>query len=224
MCETVDTNQGEPKLKIMKKATKSATTMMWVEYWVEHVNPSQDMFEIWTDELPNGKWKCEIELPLINQTVKSISATQVNAMKNASDKAAKLINAYMSEHPELKIRNMFKGQEWIFTEDENGRFKCAGRSPRMRAREGKQLQFIMTESSKAMEKAILRIKKVNGSVKNLFVQAIDKSFFKENDSIEDMQRKIRNKMLGDSSDWYISWISTSIVENCIVAVGYIWED
>ena len=75
-----------------------------------------------------------------------------------------------------------------------------------------------------MEKAILRIKKVNGSVKNLFVQAIDKSFFKENDSIEDMQRKIRNKMLGDSSDWYISWISTSIVENCVVAVGYIWED
>ena len=119
---------------------------------------------------------------------------------------------------------MFKGQEWIFTEDENGRFKCAGRSPRMRAREGKQLQFIMTESSKAMEKAILRIKKVNGSVKNLFVQAIDKSFFKENDSIEDMRRKIRNKMLGDSSDWYISWISTSIVENCVVAVGYIWED
>lgn len=80
-------------------------------------------------------------------------------MKNASDKAAKLINAYMNEHPELKIRNMFKGQEWIFTEDENGKFKCAGRSPRMRVREGKQLQFIMTEFSKAMEKAILRIKK-----------------------------------------------------------------
>jgi len=94
----------------------------------------------------------------------------------------------------------------------------------MRAREGKQLQFIMTESSKAMEKAILRIKKVNGSVKNLFIQAIDKSFFEENDSIEDMQRKIRHKMLGDSSDWYISWISTSIVENCVVGVGYIWED
>ena len=50
----------------MKKATKSATTMMWVEYWIEHVNPSQDMFAIWADELPNGKWKCEIELPLIN--------------------------------------------------------------------------------------------------------------------------------------------------------------
>ena len=109
MCETVDTNQGEPKLTIMKKTTKSATTMMWVEYWVEHVNPSKDMFEIWADELPNGKCKCEIELPLINQTVKSISTTQVNAMKNASDKAAKLINAYMNEHPELKIRNMFKG-------------------------------------------------------------------------------------------------------------------
>ena len=67
----------------MKKKNKSATTMMWVEYWVEHVDPSQDMFEIWADELQNGKWKCEIELPLINQTVKSISTTQVNAMKNA---------------------------------------------------------------------------------------------------------------------------------------------
>lgn len=86
------------------------------------------MFEIWADELPNGKWKYKIELPLINQTVKSISTTQVNAMKNASDKAAKRINANMQQHPELKIRNMFKGQEWIFTEDENARFKCAGRT------------------------------------------------------------------------------------------------
>ena len=95
----------------MKKKNKSAPTMMWVEYWVEHVDPSQDMFEIWADALPNGKWKCEIELPLINKTVKSIATTQVNAMKNASDKAAKLINEYMKEHPELVVRNMFKGKE-----------------------------------------------------------------------------------------------------------------
>ena len=79
MCGTIDTNQGEPKLTTMKK-NKSATTMMWVEYWVEHVDPSQDMFEIWADALPNGKWKCEIELPLINKTVKSIATTHVETM------------------------------------------------------------------------------------------------------------------------------------------------
>lgn len=224
MCETIDTNQGEPKLTTMKKKNKSATTMMWVEYWIEHVDPSQDMFEIWADALPNGKWKCEIELPLINKTVKSIATTQVNAMKNASDKAAKFINEYMKEHPELIVRNMFKGKEWVFEEDESGNFKSAGRSSRMRAREGKQLQWMMEESSKAVEKAISRIKKVNGSTKNLFIQAIDKSFFKEDDSIEDIQTKIRNKMLGDSTDWWISWVSTSIAENCVIAVGYILED
>lgn len=32
-------------------------------------------------------------------------------MKNASDKAAKLINEYMKEHPELVVRNIFKGKE-----------------------------------------------------------------------------------------------------------------
>lgn len=49
----------------MKKTTKSATTKMWGEYW-QYVNPTQDMFEIWADELHNGKWKYEIEPPLIN--------------------------------------------------------------------------------------------------------------------------------------------------------------
>lgn len=224
MCETIDTNQGEPKLTIMKKTTKSATTMMWVEYWVKYVDPSRNRFEIWADKLPNGKWKCEIELPLINQKVISIATTQVNAMKNASAKAAKLINEYMKVHPEMEIRNIFKGEEWVFEEDENGNFKSAGRSSRCRVREGKQLQWKMEESSKAVEKAISRIKKVNGSTKNLFIQVIDKSFFKEDDSLEDIQRKIRNKMLGDSSDWWISWVSTSIAEDCVAVVGYILED
>ena len=96
--------------------------MMWVAYWIEHAHPTQEMVEIWADEIENKKWKCEIELPLINKTVVSVSTTQVNAMKNASDKAAKLIDEYMKNHPELKWKNPYKKGGWVFVEDANGKF------------------------------------------------------------------------------------------------------
>ena len=47
---------------------------------------------------------------------------------------------------------MFKGQERILMVNENVRCKCTRRSSRMRAIKGKQLQFIMNKSSKAIEK------------------------------------------------------------------------
>lgn len=80
------------------------------------------------------------------------------------------------------------------------------------------------ECAKAMEKAVNRIKRVNGTDKNLFVQVIDKSHFEDCDTLEDIQRKIRHKLMGDTSDWYIDWLTTSIVDNCVIAVGYIMED
>ena len=91
-------------------------------------------------------------------------------------------------------------------------------------KQGEEMIKMEIDTAKAIEKAVAKIKKVQGTTKNLFVQVIDKSFFKEDDTIEDIQRKMRRKMLGDTSDWYISWRATTIVGDCVIAVGYILED
>ena len=63
---------------------------------------------------------------------------------------------------------------------------------------------------------------------DIFKQKNPKAIFsvvnEEDDTIEDIQRKINQKLFGDSCDWFICWQTTSIVDNCVVAVGHIMED
>ena len=114
---------------------KNANNIMWVEYWIRKAHPSFEEYELYAEKYDNYRWICEIELPLINKTVKSISEKEVNAMLNASEKAAKLINEYMKEHPELVIKNSFKGKRWEIVSDENGKFLSMGKIGRASCRE-----------------------------------------------------------------------------------------
>ena len=135
---------------------------MWVEYWINHVNKN-DEAEIWADKYDDYRWECKIELPLIDQEVSSIALSQINAMVNACEKANDLIEKYMAVHPELIIRNMFKGKQWQIIGDENGNFKSMGMSPKMRKAEGKQMMKMRDESLNAVKKAISKIAKINGT-------------------------------------------------------------
>ena len=207
----------------MEMKNKNANTMMWVSYWIEHVDPSIECSEVWAEQQDNGKWRCDIDLPLINKVVTSISSTQVNAMKNASDRAAKLINEYMKNHPELKIRNMFKGKEWTFEEDEYGNFRSAGLSERARAREEKQMQYIMEESLKAVRKAIDRIKKVNGSDKGIFIQVMDKAIFGKDADKEKITLKIWETFQKEYN-YEIMGVNWAEFRDSVIAIGYTFPE
>ena len=98
----------------------------------------REEYELTADKYDDYRWICEINLPLINETVKSISEKEINAMLNASEKAAKLIDEYMKNHPELEIRNMFKGKRWEINGDENGKFLSMGMSSAWRSEQGKR--------------------------------------------------------------------------------------
>lgn len=82
-------------------------------------------------QLPDGRWICKLELPLINQTVKSVANSAANAMENASKKAIPLVDEYLSKHPEIKFvsKSLFHHHE--FYTDESG-FTGFQRNPEYR--------------------------------------------------------------------------------------------
>ena len=204
----------------MKKQT--ANKIVYIDHWfIMYGEPNSE--EVAANKLPNGKWLCEIKLPLINQTVKSVSATEINAMVNASEKAYPLINKYLSEHPDVEFPKLSSFRHYEIETDENGDAMVRINSEYRKAVGDKMLKKQL-EAIKALEKAVSKITKSCGDDKNLFVQVIDKSFFGKDDTLDDIQRKIRHKMLGETSDWYIDWKVMTITGNHVLAVGYILED
>lgn len=197
---------------------KNANKIMWVEYWINHVN-SNDEAEIWADKYDDYRWECIIELPLINQKVSSIASSQINAMINASKKANDLIKKYMDIHPELVIRNMFKGKQWQIVGDESGNFKSMGMSPKMRKAKGKQMQLITEKSIEAVVGAIKKIEKINGTSKNLFIQVLDQSLFDENKPIDKVMSEVADKI---EKDYNVSSYTVNYMKNgnSIIVVGY----
>ena len=201
---------------------KSANKTVYVDLWLTlKGEPHND--GVTATKLPNGKWVCEINLPLVNQTVKSVANTEINAMANASEKAVPLVEKFLSKHPDVKFRARSTVRHYEFFTDENG-FAGFRQNSEYRKKCGMDMLKMNLDSAKAVERAVARIKKINGADNNLFIQVLDKRFFKEDATIEDIQYLIKDKILGDSCDYLISWVTTSIVGNCVIAVGYIFQD
>ena len=192
---------------------------MWVEYWIRKAHPSFEEYELYAEKYDNYRWICEIELPLINKTVKSISEKEVNAMLNASEKAAKLINEYMKEHPELVIKNSFKGKRWEIVSDENGKFLSMGMSSAWRREQGKQMEKMTRDSLETVKKAIKRLAKINGTSKNLFIQVLDQSLFDEDKPIRDIMYEVNDKI---ENDYHMTNMTVCYDKDgdSIIVVGY----
>ena len=202
-----------------QKFKKNANNIMWVEYWIRKAHPSFEEYELYAERYDDCRWICEIELPLINKTVKSISEKEVNAMLSASEKAAKLINEYMKEHPELVIRNSFKGKRWEIVSDENGKFLSMGMSSAWRCEQGKQMEKMTRDSLEAVKKAIKRLAKINGTSKNLFIQVLDQSLFDEDKSIQDIMYEVNDKI---ENDYHMSNMTVCYDKDgdSVIVVGY----
>ena len=170
-------------MKKYKRFHKSATSMVWVDYWIEHFDSSNKHSEIYADELEDGRWRCEINLPLICDKIVSTSKTEVGAIKNASDKAARVINQYMNSHPELSIQNPYKGKNYIFEEDDYGRYKSAHLSNLERKRMANHFENANSSSIKIIQNAIKRIAKLYGTSDNLLIQVLDQSLFDDDKPI-----------------------------------------
>lgn len=201
------------------KINKNANNIMWVEYWIRKAHPSFEDYELIAEKYDDYRWICEIELPLINKTVKSISEKEVNAMFNASEKSTKLIDEYMKNHPELKIINNFKGKRWEINGDENGKFLSMGMSKAWREEQGKKMMKMTSDSIETVKKAIKKIAKINGTSKNLFIQVLDQSLFDGDKTIDEIMHEVNDKI---KNDYHMSNMTVCYDKDgdSVIIVGY----
>lgn len=212
--------QGDNLKPIMEKTNKTikANKIAYVERWVMHYGKDNYYDGVEASQLPNGKWLCEIELPLINQTIKATSNTEINAMLNASDKATKAIKQYLEIHPDVKWIPLSKFRHWEIEIGEHG-FVSLHLNSEYRKKCGQEMLMMQQETIKAVKKAISRIKRINGSDKDLFIQVLDRSLFDENATNDDIYKKIFDAMYNDHN------ISVSSIEcendnSHVIVVGY----
>lgn len=201
----------------MKK--QSANKILWVEHWINQVSQDYEEFELIAEELPNKKWGCHIELPLINKTVVARSSKEINAMLIVAAKASKLIDEFLVNHPALKIENPYKNNHYIILGDKNGRFKSIELEKKYLNKLSDKEQKNVSKTFEGIRKNINRIKKNNKINKSVFIQVFDKSILKEVQSINDLIKKLSTYFHKEYGYRVDSIDAVSDDENVII-IGY----
>lgn len=204
---------------IKPKTTKSANNIMWVEYWIRKAHPSYAEFNIEAAKYDSYRWICEIELPLINTTVKSICESEINSMCNAAKKAAHLIEQYMNKHSQLKFENPYKNGHWIINGDEKGNFLSLHQNIIGNKKRANEFRKETTSSINQVKKAINSIGDILGSRNNLFIQVIDQSLFNETQTIEEILEIVSSNIEKEYQTTRLS-VYYDREGNSIIAVGY----
>lgn len=198
---------------------KSANNIVWVEYWILKVDPTQEA-EIFANQTPDGSWKCEIELPRINQKVCSMADTQVDAMIKTADQAAEIINDYMSAHQELNIKNIYANGHYEIIEDENGNFVSIEVNSEYRKKESEKLVNAISKTLDIIGNAVEKVEKISYLNKNIFIQVVDKSVFPDNLDDTEISDMIDDNIRQVYGYGYQGFAAT-IRNNLIINVGYI---
>ena len=219
---SIRNRQKVRRQEMKKQQNKTANKIVYIDRWLLLHGDNNQVDGVAASQKQNGRWVCKISLPLVNQDVKATSATEINAMLNASEKAYTALKKYLGEHPEVKFFKISDFRHYEIYTDERG-YVGIQTNGEYRKKRGEEIAKMNAESLKALEKAITRIKKINGTDKDLFVQVMDKRFFREDDTLEEIQNKIADRLLNGNMNWFVSWQSTTIVGNCVVAIGYIME-
>ena len=114
--------QGEHLKTIMEKTNKTfkANKIVYVNRWVMHFGKDKKYDGVKANQFTDGRWLCQIELPLINQTIEAVATTEINAMLNAADKATRLIKHYLENNPDVKWIPLSKFRHWEIEMCEHG--------------------------------------------------------------------------------------------------------
>ena len=197
---------------------KSANKIVYVHRWMIHHLKDEDYKSIEATQLANGKWTCEIGIPLTGKTVKSTSLDKINAMINAADKATKVIQDYLKQHPEIKWYPLSKFRHWEIGYGEHNLVEINLENS-YREKMDIDIENMKQESVNAVKKAIVRIERVTGVDKQLFIQVIDRALFDKDDSDDDIFKKIFDTMY-EEHNIYLDPIQCLNDGDRVIVIGY----
>ncbi len=173
------------KERIVKKANK----IRFVEDWIGHIKEHDGLYCVEAIQQDNGKWLCEIELPLVNKTVRATSSDEIRAMIRVADKATKLIQEHLKDNPDIKCRPLHTYRHWEVAYHKLGGVEIR-LSKEYRETLSKGFQKANEETIKAIQKMMKRLAKINGSSKGMCVQIFDKELFGDNPNIDKIAIKL----------------------------------
>lgn len=180
----------------INKTTKTANKMAYVERWVNHFGNNNKYDGVLAEKQSNGKWLCEIELPLINQTITQESSNHMDALLMASEKATKVIQFYLLNHPEVEWIPLSKVRHWELTADDTG-FVSLGLSVNYRRKIWEQMQKDRADSINIIKKALAKLAKKRGSNDNAYIQVVGHAAFDDDMKIKDILREVEKKFMED---------------------------
>ena len=67
-----------------------------------------------------GFYECTVHLPVIEKTIIGIGDSKLESIENAAKEASKLIDQYLKEHSETKLKQVFDSSRYILEEDDEG--------------------------------------------------------------------------------------------------------
>ncbi len=196
--------------KIAKIETRRDDKLRWVCTYLDSLpfDPSGDDFEESSIKLPDGRWLCQLKLPLINKTVKTIGKTETNALYGTARKAAKLIDEYIAEHPEINIRNDCKGVPVMYELSEDGRIVCSQPSKSYCASTTKKYMSQYIRSNALIKTTNEKISKIFSSPKNLITISVNHSF------IDDKMLPMLNRVVCLTVRGLFNFLNSSLSLNC----------
>lgn len=67
-----------------------------------------------------GFYECAVHLPIIEKTIIGIGDSKLESIENATKETSKLIDQYLEEHSETKLKNVIDSSRYILEEDDEG--------------------------------------------------------------------------------------------------------
>ncbi len=168
-----------------KLQKRNANKVVWVEYWIEHMDQQRTKESINAEKDNNGLYICTINLPIMNDSVVVSNQNHVDTVLKAADLASEKIEEFTKEHPENAVHNPFKNYDYeIYVDEEDNLF--IEMTSECRKRIGDEMQKKYSNAINSINKAIDDLQKIYGLTDQLYLRITPKSIYKESMSVDDV--------------------------------------
>lgn len=149
-----------------------------------------------------GTYRCECYLPLIEKLIVGIGEDKISSIDNLTKQTSKLIDDYLSTHPDYKLDNPFDGYEYEIEEDDFG-FISLRMSQKENERQNELFEERVNRLSLFGEKVVDDFKYRFGKNYQPFIMIINREMIGENATEK------------EAMDYVSKWMIDKLPKHCV---------